>query len=97
MDSKSSRFIVSPSLLYSSTSGVDASRPMSEEFNYVYMHLFDNENHEKLMPDVQKSEKRPAFIDGNEDNDVEDLLLIASQVYELEAQLEEAAKGLLTI
>ena len=70
---------------------------MSEEFNYVYMHLFDDENHEKLMFEVQKSEKRPVFIDGDEDNDVEDLLLIASEVYELEAQLEEAAKGSPTI
>ena len=95
MDSKSSRIIVSQSLLYSSD--INASRPMSEEFNYVYMHLFDDENHEKLMSKVQKSEKRPAFIDGNEDKDVEDLLLIASQVYELEAQLEEAAKGSQTI
>ena len=34
------------------------------------------------------------FIDGNEDNDVQDLLLLASQMYELEAcRLEEAAKG----
>ena len=73
MDSKSSHVIVSPSLLYSG--GVDASRPMSEEFKYVYMHLFDNE---KLMPEVHKSEKRPAFIDSDEDNDVEDLLLLAS-------------------
>ena len=90
MDSKSSCVIVSPLLLYSC--GVDASRLMSDEFNYVHMHLFDDENHKKLMSEVQKSEKRPAFIDGDEDNDVEDLLLLASQVYELEAQLEEAAK-----
>ena len=83
MDSKSSRVIVSPSLLYSG--GADASRPMSEEFNYVHMHLFDGKNHDKSMSEVQKSEKRPAFIDGNEDNDVEDLLLLVSQVYELEA------------
>ena len=98
MDSKSSRVIVSPSLLYSG--GVSASRPMSEEFNYVYMHLFDDENHEKSMPEVQKSEKRPAFIDSDEDNDVEDLqdlLLLASQVYELEARLEGATKGSPTI
>ena len=34
------------------------------------------------------------FIDGNEDNDVQDLLLLASQMYELKAcRLEEAAKG----
>ena len=77
--------------------GVDASKPTSEEFNYVYMHLFDDENHKKSMPEVQKSEKRPAFIDSDKDNDVEDLLLLASQVYELEAQLEEAAKGSPTI
>ena len=95
MDSKSSRVIVSPSLLYSG--GVSASRSMSEEFNYVYMHLFDDENHEKSMPEVQKGEKRPAFIDSDEDNDVEDLLLLASQVYELEARLEGAAKGSPTI
>ena len=49
------------------------------------------------MSEIQKSEKRPAFIDGDEDNDVEDLLLLASQVYELEAQLEEAANGSPTI
>ena len=61
MDSKSSRIIISPSLLYSG--GVDASRPMSEEFNYVYVHLFDDEKHEKSMSEVQKSEKKPAFID----------------------------------
>ena len=58
------------------------------------MHLLDNEN----MSEVQKSEKRPAFTDGNEDNDVKDLLLLTSQVYELEARwLKEAAKGSLTI
>ena len=77
MDSKSSCIIVSPSLLYYS-GGVDASRPISEEFIYVYMHLFDDENYEKSMSEVQKSEKRPAFIDGDEDNDVKDLLLLAS-------------------
>ena len=44
-------------------------------------HLFDDENHEKSMSEVQKSENRPAFLDSNEDNDVEDLLLLASQVY----------------
>ena len=92
MDSKSSHVIVSPSLLYSG--GVDASRPMSEEFNYVYMHLFDDENHEKSVSEAQKSEKRPAFIDSDEDNDVEDLLLLVSRVYELEAQ---ATKGSPTI
>ena len=63
----------------------------------IYMHLFDDENHKKSMSEVQKSEKRPAFIDGDEDNYVEDLLLLASQVYELEAQLEEAVKGPPTI
>ena len=95
MNSKSSRVIVSPLLLHSG--GVDAIRPMSKEFNYVYMHMFGDENHKKLMSEIQKSEKRPAFIDGDEDNDVEDLLLLASQVYELEAQLEEAANGSPTI
>ena len=44
MDFKSNCLIVSPSLLHSG--GVDASRPMSHEFNYVYIHLFDDENHE---------------------------------------------------
>ena len=45
---------------------------MSEEFNYVYMHLFDVENYENSMSEVHKSEKRPAFMDGNDDNNVED-------------------------
>ena len=58
---------------------------MSEEFNYVHMQLFDDKNYRKSMYQVQKSEKRPVFIDSNEENDVEDLLLLASQVYELEA------------
>ena len=70
---------------------------MSEEFNYVYMYLFDDENHEKSMSEVQKSEKRPVFMDGNDDKDVEDLLLLVSQVYKLEGLLEEAAKGSSTI
>ena len=46
-------------------------------------HLFDNENHE--MYEVYRKVRRPAFIDGNEDNNVQDLLLLASQMYELEA------------
>ena len=46
------------------------------------MHLYDEENHEKSMSEEQKSEKRPAFIEGNEDNNVEYLLLLAPQVYE---------------
>ena len=33
------------------------------------------------MPEVQKSEKRPAFMNGDEGNDIENLLLLASQVY----------------
>ena len=48
------------------------------------MHLFDNENHEKSMSKVQKSEKRHAFMDGGDDNNVEDLLLLVSEVYKLE-------------
>ena len=36
------------------------------------------------MSEVQKSEKRQVFIDSNEDNNEEDLLLLASEVYELE-------------
>ena len=92
MDSKS---LLLPHHCYNYSGSADASRPMSEKFNYVYMRqLFDDKNHEKSMSEEQKSEKRPVFIDGSEDNDVEDLLLLASQVYELEVcQLEEAAKG----
>ena len=75
MDSKSSHIIVNPSLLYSS--GVDASRPMSEELNYVHMHLFDNKNHESQCLKYRKV----AFMNGDEGNDIENLLLLASQVY----------------
>ena len=75
MNSKSSYIIISPLLLYSS--GVDVSKPMLKEFKYMYMHLFDDKSHEKSMPEVQKSEKRPAIIDDYEDNDVEDLLLFS--------------------
>ena len=40
--------------------------------SYVYMrHLFDNENHE--MSEVYRKVRRPVFIDGNKDNDVQDL------------------------
>ena len=53
---------------------------MSEEFNNVYMYLFDDENHEKSMSEVQKSEKRPVFMNGNDDKDIEDLLLLMSRL-----------------
>ena len=43
------------------------------------------------MSEVQNG-KKPAFIDDDKDKDVDDLLLLASQVYELEDQLE-ATKG----
>ena len=45
---KASRVIVRPSLVWSGT--VDASRSMSEEFNRVYMHLFDDHSHRNNMP-----------------------------------------------
>ena len=59
-------------------------------------HLFDNENDE--MSEVYRKVRRPVFIDSNKDYDVQDLILLAFQMYELEAcRLEEAAKGLPTI
>ena len=53
------------------------------------MHLFDVKNYENSMSEVQKREKRFVFMDGNDDNDGEDLLLLASQVYNLKLDLKK--------
>ena len=60
------QFIVSPLLVYSGK--VDASKPMPEEFNRIYMHLFEDHGHGKLFSD--------------NDNCMDDVLLLASQTYE---------------
>ena len=72
---KATNVIVSPSLLWSGR--VDASKPMSEEFNRVYMHLFDDHGH----GNDNASEKTSACID-DDDSAIDDLLLLASQEYE---------------
>ena len=72
---KASHVIVSPSLVWSGT--VDTSRPMSEEFNRVYMHLFDDHSH----GNNNTSQNASTFID-DDDSAMDELLLMASQEYE---------------
>ena len=75
------RVIVSPSLVYSGK--LDASWPMPEEFDKIFMHLFED------LDDVKPSGK--PFSDDEHDDSMDELLLLASQAYESRYAFETKA------
>ena len=81
--------IVSPSLVWSKN--VDANMPMPEEFNRVYMHLFNEDPGHGSDRALDRgngcakhdtSKNVSLFQDDEDENAIDELLLLASQQYE---------------
>ena len=77
------RVIVSPLLVYSGK--LDASWPMPEEFDKIFMHLFED------LDDGKPSWK--PVSDDDHDDSMDELLLLASQAYESQYAYETKASS----